>query len=259
MFQYAWLTRGAMLVVLALSVMAAATGHLAVGQQRRPRREPPPRAERGGLLMDDLAEPRDSDRQRRAPLAMNARQEAEARILRALEEPTTMDFEETPLKDATDFLKERHEIQIQIDAKALEDAGLGSDTLVTRSLKGVTLASALDLLLGDYHLTYLIRDEVLLITSKAEAENLPETRVYPVGDLVTAEADAEDCLDDRYELLVDTILQTIGKEAQKHGSVRAYPPSRALVIHQPQPVHRLVEDVLSQLRHARQQRDGRDR
>lgn len=65
-------------------------------------------------------------------------------------------------------------------------------------------------------------------------------------------------LDGRYELLVNIILRSIGgKDAKKQGSVEAYPPSRALVIHQPQPVHRQVEDVLAQLRRARQHRDDR--
>ncbi|HEX5446021.1 MAG TPA: hypothetical protein VFW87_19500, partial [Pirellulales bacterium] len=108
----------------------------------------------------------------------------EEKILAALDEPTVMDFEETPLKDAVDFLKEKHQIEIQLDMRALEDGGMGSDTPVTRQLKGITLRSALRLLLGEYELTYVIRNEVLLITSKNEAENMLSTRVYPVGDLV---------------------------------------------------------------------------
>ncbi|HEX7446167.1 MAG TPA: VWA domain-containing protein [Pirellulales bacterium] len=108
----------------------------------------------------------------------------EEKILQALNEPTVMDFEETPLRDAIDFLKEKHNIEIQLDARALEDGGLGSDTPVTRSLKGISLRNALRLLLGEYELTYVIRNEVLLITSKTEAENMLSTRVYPVGDLV---------------------------------------------------------------------------
>ncbi|HEX7446820.1 MAG TPA: hypothetical protein VF306_04700 [Pirellulales bacterium] len=259
MFQYAWFTRGVMLTVFVLLALALASGPLAVGQQRRGRRAPP-QSDRGGLLIDDLAAPRDADREPApAPHATDARQEAEAGITRALAAKSVADFEETPLRDAIDFLKEQHGIEIQLDARALEDQGIGSDTPVTRSLKNITLASTLDLLLGDLELTYLIRDEVLLITSIHAAESLLETRVYPVGDLVTADNSAGDQdLDGRYELLVDTILQSIGgKEAKKHGSVQAYPPSRALVVHQPQPVHRQVQDVLAQLRRARQHRDDR--
>ena len=66
----------------------------------------------------------------------------------------------------------------------MEDAGAATDTAVTKNLKGITLRSALKLLLSTLDLTYIIKDEVLLITTpeKANAELL--TRVYPVADLV---------------------------------------------------------------------------
>ena len=108
----------------------------------------------------------------------------ESKILAALEEPTELDFEDTPLKDVVDYLKTRHAIEIQLDEKALTDAGVGSDTPVTRNIKGITLRSALKLVLSELDLTYLIRNEVLMITSKTEAENYLSMRVYPVGDLV---------------------------------------------------------------------------
>ncbi|HUY87660.1 MAG TPA: VWA domain-containing protein, partial [Pirellulales bacterium] len=108
----------------------------------------------------------------------------EAKIMAALEEKTELEFAEQPLNDVIDYLKERHAIEIQLDAKALTDAGLGSDTPVTRNLKGITLRSALRLMLSELDLTYVIRDEVLMITTKAEAENMLTNRVYPVADLV---------------------------------------------------------------------------
>ncbi len=76
-----------------------------------------------------------------------------------------MEFIETPLQDVIDFLKDFHQIEIQIDQKSLDDVGIGTDTPITRNLKGITLRSALRLLLRDLDLTYLIRDEVLLIHS----------------------------------------------------------------------------------------------
>lgn len=108
----------------------------------------------------------------------------EEKILAALDERTELDFLDQPLEDVMEYLKQRHDIEIQIDNKGLAEAGIGSDTPVTRSIKGITLRSALKLLLGELDLTYVIRNEVLLITSKAEADNLLSTRVYPVADLV---------------------------------------------------------------------------
>ncbi len=110
--------------------------------------------------------------------------ESETKILAALDEKTEVDFTEQPLTDVVDYLKERHGIEIQLDARSLADLGIGSEVPVTRSIKGITLRSALKLLLGEMDLTYVIRNEVLLITSRSEADNMLTTRVYPVADLV---------------------------------------------------------------------------
>jgi hypothetical protein len=115
---------------------------------------------------------------------LRRRSESEAKIYAALDEKTELDFTDQPLSDVIDYLKNRHEIEIQLDNKALADAGLGSDTTVTRNVKGVSLRSALRLLLGEFDLTYVVHDEIMLITTKTEAENMLSTRVYPVGDLV---------------------------------------------------------------------------
>src|SRR5581483_3575519 len=108
----------------------------------------------------------------------------ETKIPASLDERTELDFADQPLSDVIEYLQQRHEINIQLDNKALSDAGVGSDTPITRSIKNITLRSALKLLLSELDLTYVIRNEVLMITSKTEAENMLSTRVYPVGDLV---------------------------------------------------------------------------
>lgn len=109
---------------------------------------------------------------------------AETKILAALNDPTTLEFIETPLKDVIDYLKDLHGIEIQIDAKALETSGLGTDVPVTRNLKGISLRSALRLVLKDLDLSYIIKNEVLLITTPEVATETVVTKVYPVGDLV---------------------------------------------------------------------------
>ena len=109
---------------------------------------------------------------------------SEAKIVAALDDKTELEFVDQPLSDVMEYLKERHGIEIQLDTRALTDAGLGSDTPVTRNIKGISLRSALRLMLGEMDLTYVIRNEVLMITSKTEAENMLTNRVYPVADIV---------------------------------------------------------------------------
>jgi len=109
---------------------------------------------------------------------------AEQKIFAALEDDTRLEFIETPLNSVIDFLKDQHDINIEIDTKALDEIGIGSDSPITRNLRGISLRSALRLMLKDLDLTYVVRDEVLLITTQEEAESKLVTKVYPVGDLV---------------------------------------------------------------------------
>ena len=50
-----------------------------------------------------------------------------------------------------------------------------------KNLKGASLKSALRLMLGELGLTYVIQDEVLLITTKEAAEQKLETRSLSGG------------------------------------------------------------------------------
>lgn len=94
----------------------------------------------------------------------------ETRIWAALDETTALDLVEYPLFAVTDYLKQHHGIEIQLDHRALSDAGISSDTPMTRSVKDITLRSALKLLLSDLDLTYVIHNGVLVVTTKSEAE-----------------------------------------------------------------------------------------
>ena len=95
-----------------------------------------------------------------------------AAIEKALASPTQLDFADTPLQDVVDYLKDVHHIEIQLDRRVLEDVNVKGDTPVTISVKGVTLKSALRLMLRNMQpeLTYMIKDEVLLITTPDIAE-----------------------------------------------------------------------------------------
>jgi hypothetical protein len=109
---------------------------------------------------------------------------AEKRIRSALDNPARMEFIETPLNDVIEFLKDEHEVPIQLDKKALEDEGLDSASPITMNLAGVSFRSAMRLMLDPLGLTYVIKNEVMLVTTKVKAEEDLITKVYPVADLV---------------------------------------------------------------------------
>jgi hypothetical protein len=116
-------------------------------------------------------------------LSLGGHRATEQRILDELNKTTSVEFVETPLKDIITYLQDTHGIPIVVSAKKLAGV-VDLDTPVTKNLKGVTLRSALRLLLGDLDLTYIVKDEVIQVMTPDDAENEVRTKVYPVGDLV---------------------------------------------------------------------------
>ncbi len=109
---------------------------------------------------------------------------AEKRIVQALDQETSINFTETPLTDAIQFLAQKHEIPILLDP-AVEAAGTAPDTPISVPiLSGIPLRSALNIILKPLNLTYVIQDNVMYITTIEDAQNRLQTRVYPMGDLV---------------------------------------------------------------------------
>ena len=122
--------------------------------------------------------------------------EAARKIQRALNGPTEPITGDQTLQDLLDFIAEVHEITIIPDRTVLEEANYPdlSEINVNEnlSLENITLKNALKIVFeqldvtdADSPLTYLIKNEVMYITTQDEADK-PEnfqTRVYPVADL----------------------------------------------------------------------------
>jgi hypothetical protein len=180
-------------------------------------------------------------------------EESEAVIEATLIQPTRFDFTDMPLSDVVGFIQETHQLPIQLDNKALADAGIGSDTVITRRVHGLKLCSALDLLLGELDMTYVVRDEVLLLTTKTEAENLLFTRVYPAADLVLPRDDGlVVVVDAGYRDLIESIMssvqQTTWDEVGGPGTIKAHRQSQSLVISQTYHAHREIARLFESLR-----------
>ena len=109
--------------------------------------------------------------------------ESERRIYRALDEPGEVSFLGTPLTGAMKFFRENLQVPIVIDDKALEGVSITPDEPITLELPPVSFRSALRLILNPLELTFVIRNEVLLITSYEEAAKAadPISHWNPVG------------------------------------------------------------------------------
>jgi hypothetical protein len=125
-------------------------------------------------------------RKKWASVSLESTSPAEERIRRALVDPQGVEIEfiDQPLKEAMEYLADAHGITIILDEKALQDEGIQTDEPLNHVLSGITLRSALRIILEPLGLTYIIEDEVMKITTQIAADEALSTRVYPVGDLV---------------------------------------------------------------------------
>jgi hypothetical protein len=114
--------------------------------------------------------------------------EGERKIYNSLKKETKqVSFTETPLQQVIDAIRDEQGIPIVLNATELESAGQSPESPVTIDLpveSGVKLRSALRIMLKPLGLTYIVRDEVLEITSEDDAKTAKVNRVYPVGDLL---------------------------------------------------------------------------
>jgi hypothetical protein len=178
-----------------------------------------------------------------------------AAIEKALASPTQLDFTEAPLQDVIDYLKSTCNIEIQIDKRVLEDVNVTTDTPVTINVKGIRLESALRLMLRNMQpeLTYIIKNEVLLITTPDIASEELTIKLYPVADLVACR-DKHDAPWDDYDALIDVITSTIKPTtwdtAGAPGSVQGntFGTAKVLVVTQTAEVHKEIADLLAKIR-----------
>lgn len=167
----------------------------------------------------------------------------EAQIREILNQDTTLDFKDTPLKDLLKEIETSHQLQIRIDQRALDDIGVDSGTPINIKLKDITLGSALDLILDDLDLTYLVESEVLKITSVEEAETRLVLVIYPVNDLLPeGPFDHKDMI----HLMHTTVSPTSWDIVGGPGTIVGYRDS--IVASQTEQVHEEIYEFLQGLR-----------
>lgn len=98
----------------------------------------------------------------------------------------------TTLADAIDYFRDITHANFDVNWKVLEAAGIARDEPVQLSLKNVTLRTALKKTLdaaAPGQLTFYVDQNVIHVTTVADADTHLITRVYPVGDLLVAPPD----------------------------------------------------------------------
>ncbi|MCA9015975.1 MAG: hypothetical protein KDA77_11640, partial [Planctomycetaceae bacterium] len=193
---------------------------------------------------------------------------SEQKIRAALQSKVDFEFPDVPLSKVLATLQSQHGVNIFLSAKALEDEGVTADHPVNIAMKGISLKSALELILKPLGLTYVVDDEVLKITTPYEANRTFQVRIYPVADLCETPEDflvLQDVI--RNAQLgnwkpngIDKLAPSIGFDgrivradnyAYEGGTISVLPQIQSLVVSQNYDTHNAIVDFLSLLRDVR--------
>ncbi|MEQ8838974.1 MAG: hypothetical protein RID07_19365, partial [Lacipirellulaceae bacterium] len=180
-----------------------------------------------------------------------AMRKANERIDAALDQPlkTPLDFIEIPLNQILMRISDDYNIPIVFDLQALEALAISVETDVTTTLREVSLRTAFEIMLRQVEdLTYMVDNEVLLITSEDEAMQRLEVRVYRVDDLIWVPSTGELDFDSLIDILVSSVEHDSWMEnGTGDGEVQPYSPGM-LVITQTRRIHQQIETLFSTMR-----------
>jgi hypothetical protein len=167
------------LLAIGVVVLMAAT---AFGQPKSsPKGKQPRHAAASKNPASEKAQPRKAEPRKMVAIKPGADEQA---IRQAFQVTADFDFTEVPLDKVIQRFRELTKQEILIDNKALQDVGIASDTPITFTAQSISAKSAMAIILREVSLTWLIRDNVMMITTPEEADNQLTTRVYPVYDLI---------------------------------------------------------------------------
>lgn len=115
---------------------------------------------------------------------VRARQETVAKLQKVLAKPVSIEFQNLPLEEAMQRLGDANGVTIWIDDPALKEEGVTRHDRVSYSTKELTLHQALRQILEPLGLDYVIRNEVLKLSTIIATDEMVENRYYEVGDLI---------------------------------------------------------------------------
>lgn len=180
----------------------------------------------------------------------------EGRVRETLDKPAEFDLNGVTLRDFIAQVMEKHRIGIVIDMEALTADEKGPDTVLTAKLRDTTLRVALQSILKDHGLAFLLRDDVLVVTTTTAATSLFTTQVYQVHDLVVRPDDPTRRPD--FNSLIELITSTIQEDTSREvagtiGEFKSFegPGIMTLVITHTEGTHVQIEQLLADLRAAK--------
>jgi hypothetical protein len=174
----------------------------------------------------------------------------EVALVKALNSVMTVDFTDTPLKQALEVLMDRTGQAIIVDPESLKEASVeyATDPVSFPKTK-VTFRTILRKILADNRLTYVIKEGTIHVVTPAKAREMMVVRSYPISDIVApsgyalqfgpfiARAQMLSNVQGLINLIQTSIDPMLWQPNGGPGSVTFHEPSMSLVIRAPTEFH----------------------
>lgn len=102
-----------------------------------------------------------------------------------LDQPFTIEFQQTPVREVIQKLREQTGLNITTDDASISDEQISLDMPVTEKVKDLSLRNILAIVLDKARLKYVVENDVVRITTEKKAKGRLYTKVFSVMDLVT--------------------------------------------------------------------------
>ena len=120
----------------------------------------------------------------RAKTVGNRLSAKEIALVKALDMPLKVDFNKMRFREVLNYLAEKTGQAVIVPEVSLEEAMVDYDSPVTLKVgTPVAMRSILLKVLRDHGLTYVVKDESIVVVTPERAREMMVTRVYPVMDL----------------------------------------------------------------------------
>lgn len=110
--------------------------------------------------------------------------DSQTTVEKKLQQTLDVHFQDMPLNDVLSYFSEALGVQFYVDRRKCEDAGVDVDIQLTLELKQIQSATALELLLHEHGLDYMVQDGLIIVSSEEALAAKREVRVYNCRDLL---------------------------------------------------------------------------
>jgi hypothetical protein len=170
---------------------------------------------------------------------MTAKEES---IFRSLNSSMTVRLKNAPFNGVIDYLQTKTGLNFVIDPAALKEADVSSESPVSIDVKDVSVRTILHKVLGDVGLTYVIRNEAIMVVTPGMAKRMMVTRTYYIRDLLPNDWGFFSAV--QAAQLIDMIQSTVEPQSWKanggDGTIVYDPITRALIVKQNAEFHSVL-------------------